>query len=144
MGVDAVKKQDEDVVATAEKIVDSLRRKNNKNNKDNNEPELTRSQIRKFLSAVNKIENKLLILESKQGKKLEVLPDELKAEIKMLKAKLVYQAGRDDKGIVKDFLNKSKMLERIDEIGDNPQKFKQFARLVEAIVAYHRYRGGKD
>lgn len=123
-----------DVAQEAKRIVDSL--------KQNGKISLTTSQIRKFLSAVNRIENRMEVAQYENGGELDELPPDLVAEIRMLKVKLVYQAGRSS--VVKDFLIKSGLDAKIDDVGNDPAKFKNLARLVEAIVAYHRFEGGKD
>lgn len=131
-----------DIVNDARNVVQSLQRKNNK-------PELTTSQIRKFLAAVNAIENRFRVWQNRmlrEGNDPVTLPPDLANEIKFLKVKLAYQAGRERnrQGPVNDFLEKSRVLERIDAIGNDSAKFREFARWVEAIAAYHKYEGGQD
>jgi len=136
-----------DVVKEAERIVSSLDR----HPKDKSKILLTTSQLRKFLAAVNGIENRFEVWRSQVGEdgqedKSGTLPPELVNDIKFLKVKLVYQAGREKnrKGPINGFIEKSKILERIDAIGNDAARFQEFARLVEAIVAYHKFQGGGD
>ena len=65
-------------------------------------------------------------------------------EIKYLKVKIAYQAGRDKNKIVKNFVEKAKLFERIDKIGNSFAEYENFARYIEALVAYHKFYGGKD
>lgn len=65
-------------------------------------------------------------------------------EIKFLKVNLLYQAGKDKKEIVKDFVEKAKLATIINGIGSDLDKFNKFCKYVEALVAYHKYYGGKD
>lgn len=127
----------EDVVQEAETIVGSLRERTGN-------IRLTVTQIRKFLTSVNAINNKLLAYQSQTGagKDLEILPPELADEIRYLEVKLVYQCGRDK--VVRDFATKARLIERIQAIGNSAEKYREFARLVEAIVAFHRYEGGRE
>lgn len=110
---------------------------------------LKTNQIRKFLTAVNTVTNKVNLYTSRnivkhtseQNGKIK-LPDYLVVEIKYLKVKIAYQVGREHS--VKDFANKAKLVQYIDDIGDNIDKYNEFAKYVEALVAYHKFYGGKD
>lgn len=103
-------------------------------NQRRNEPSISVSQIRKFLSAVNGIQNKLSAIES------EEIPEKLADEIQYLRIKLAYQAGRNN-----DVKPLQKVLDpEIQEIGRNKKKFEEFATLIESIVAYHKFYGGAN
>ena len=65
---------------------------------------------------------------------------ELANEIKYLKIKLVYQAGRE--ASVKDFVDKAELLSMIDAIQNDTKKYEEFARYIEALVAYRKFAGG--
>lgn len=111
---------------------------------------VTTSQIRKFLTAVNQINGK--IDQFKNGIKTsasDTIPEDLQMEIKFLKVKLAYQIGRADAGRnkpnpVRDFADKSGLITEIDKIGNSLGKYENFARYVEALVAFHKFYGGKD
>lgn len=128
----------EDITATAEKVIQSLQKENRKGEKV---MYLTSSQIRKFLTAVNCMENKVSIYKAANPGILE-LTEELAMEIKYLKVKLAYQAGREKE--VKIFVEKAQLMHRIDRIGKNLRAFEEFSRYMEALVAYHKFHGGKD
>lgn len=102
---------------------------------------LTTSQIRKFLTAVNAVRNKVDLwkVNNKDNHKLSA---DLVMEIKFLKVNLLYQAGREKD--VKSFVEKAKLLTIIDDIDSDLDKFNKFCKYVEALVAYHKYYGGKD
>lgn len=127
-----------DVVQEAQEIVRGLKRDNRGN------IALTTSQIRKFLSAVNVINNRVLAWEAKGAAAEVPLPPELVGEIRYLQVRLAYQAAKDTYGNVRDFMAKAKLVERIKAIGSSQEKYREFARLVEAIVAYHKFEGGRD
>jgi len=105
---------------------------------------LTKNQIRKFLGAVNAITNRVDIYFS-QHQDEKNIPLDLVNQIEFLKVKLAYQAGRDKHGkVVKDFVEKADLMNRIDDIGDDLTRYRNFAQYIEALVAYHRYYGGND
>lgn len=117
---------------------------------NNNYKMVTTSQIRKFLAAVNRINGKIDQL--KNGNKTSVaskIPEDLQMEIKFLKVKLAYQIGRADGGRnkinpVKAFAEQSGLFGEIDQIGNSVEKYEKFSRYVEALVAFHKFYGGKD
>ena len=98
---------------------------------ENHKPEVTVSQLRKLLSAVNSIQNRL-----------SANPDNFNSsEIQYLRIKLAYQAGREDrkKNALK---NMQKDLDPVIAGIENADDFKKFAILMESIIAYHKfYRG---
>lgn len=118
--------------------------------KSNGSKMVTTSQIRKFLTAVNRVNGK--IDQFKNGNKSSAsgrIPEDLQMEIKFLKVKLAYQIGRADSGRyranpVKEFADKSGLIGEIDKIGDSLERYENFARYVEALVAFHKFYGGKD
>ena len=122
-----------DIAKEAEQVILNL--------KDQNHGKiyLKTNQIRKFLTAVNAITNKVNVYKAKHLDAME-LPDELAGEIQFLKVKAAYQAGRERS--VKDFMVQSKMKHRIEEIGTSISKYEEFAHYVEALVAYHKFHGG--
>jgi len=99
---------------------------------------ITTSKIRGFLSLVSKVYN----MESVRTEDT-LLPESIDT-IQMMRIRVVYEAGRDNTDGVKKFLEKSNILNYLKSIGDNRQKFITFARYMEALVAYHRFYGGKE
>ncbi len=105
---------------------------------------VTTSQIRRFLTAVNTVTGKVEQYQNETGKK-DVLSPELVAQVKFLKVKLAYQVGRDDKAKhIKNFEKEADLMAAIDSIGDDVKKYEEFARYVEALVAFHKYYEGRD
>ncbi len=98
--------------------------------------ELTTSKIRNILSLVNEIYNDVVLLKNNE------LPTEMKDRIRHLKVRLAYEAGREP--IVKSFVTKTALIEGIDEIKEEKVKFIRFAKYLEALVAYHRFHGGRN
>lgn len=102
---------------------------------DKEKPLITTSQIRKFLSAVNGLENEI----SSCKKELD---SEIANKIKYLKVKLAYQVGRDNRNIgLKNLYNEIEPL--ISQIGTSKDNYIKVARYIEAIVAYHKFNGGE-
>lgn len=96
------------------------------------------NQIRNFFSHFNTLRN-----EFKQRKITKMEFQELDASLILIKPKLAYAKGRNRK--VEDF--KELMFEVIDKVykSNNKEKaYENFFEFVEAIVAYHKYYGGKD
>lgn len=97
--------------------------------------QLTRGQIRNIFTEVRKIES---LWEVDQEKALRRLV--------MLKPKMDYQTSRIPQvQRLKDVLS-----EAIDEVvkgkdnKDRDERFKRFMNLFEAILAYHRAKGGRN
>lgn len=128
-----------DYIDEARKIINDLKlkKKDTKTGKEEVIIKLKTSQLRKFLAAVNAINNR--IAAENAG---EELSEKIANEIKYLKVKLLYQAGRNNE--VKDFIKKANLLDRIDEIGNNKIRFQEFARFIEAIVAFRKFEGGDN
>lgn len=133
-----------DNVKKAEEVMEKL-------SKDNNL--VTTTQIRRFLTAVNQVSGK--VEKWKRDKKVgfhEALPEELQAQIKYLKVKIAYTIGREkasnkksnNSGKAELFFTESGLLEIIDSIGSDIKKYENFASYVEALVAFHKYYGGRD
>lgn len=101
---------------------------------------ITTSKIRGLLSGMSDIYNDVVRVEG------EELPQDIVDRIQYLKVQFVYEYGRDDKkdGLVRRFINESKILNKIDQIGTSKKKFIEMERYMEALVAYHRFYGGKD
>lgn len=125
----------QDIAKEAEQAILALKKQNN------GKIYLKTNQIRKFLTAVNAITNKVNVYKAKRLDATE-LPDELAGEIQFLKVKAAYQAGRERS--VKDFMKQSNMKRHIEAVGTSIAKYEAFAHYVEALVAYHKFYGGKD
>ena len=100
----------------------------------------TRDKKIGLLSGMSDIYNDVVRVEG------EELPQDIVDRIQYLKVQFVYEYGRDDKkdGPVRRFINESKILNKIDKIGTSKKKFIEMERYMEALVAYHRFYGGKD
>lgn len=96
----------------------------------------TTSKIRNILSLTSELGNRIM-----QVKEPE-LSEELADKIRYIKVRLAYEAGREQD--VKKFLEKSSLLDITGMIGRDKKRYARFEKYLEALVAFHRYLGGKD
>ncbi len=116
---------------------ESIIKKLNKVDKKGNQIGLvTTSKIRNLLAMSADIYNDVL------SNKSDTLDKEIVGRINYLKIRFVYEAGRDSK--VKSLVEGAEIIKIIDEIKDKKSNFILFNRYMEALVAYHKYYGGKD
>lgn len=96
---------------------------------------ITTSKIRNLLAMSADLYNEVL------GKE-EVLSEEMSSRIDYLRVRFIYECGREP--LVKKFVEEAKLIEALKEIQGSRKRFILFNRYLEALVAYHRYYGGKD
>lgn len=138
-----------DIAAEAEKVILDIAKKDWKTKQPMTDRfdksklvfDLKTNQIRKVLTAVNSLTGRIDVYRAKHGQE-DTLSEELADAVKYLKVKFIYQAGREDS--VKQFVNRANLVARIDGIGTSIKKYEEFARYIEALVAYHKFYGGKD
>ena len=100
---------------------------------------LTTSQIRNLLSVSADIYNEIM---NDSVEKDDKLPVELCGRINYLKVRFIYEAGRDPK--VRNFVETAEILKILDSIQGRRKNYLLFSRYMEALVAFHRYYGGRD
>lgn len=125
------------LVEKAEKLVNQL-----DVNRRGDEMLLTYAQLRKVLSNIIAIKNKLSIFQAIE-RDFKTLPEDIIFDIRFLKTSLLYQAGRieiNKRYPMKDFLEASQLLQIIDSIGDNLRSFEYLCKYIEAIIAFYKYR----
>lgn len=121
-------------VKKAEETINELLDIKNKNGKP--VPIATTSQMRNILAMSADIYNRVMVNSG------EDLSDEIIGLIEYLKIRIVYEAGRDEK--VKKFIVQSEMLKIIDEINGSKKNFILFNHYLEALIAYRKFKGGKE
>lgn len=100
---------------------------------------VTTSKIRNILAMTADIYNEVILSEK------EDLDEKICERIEYLKVRILYEYGRDDRdGKVKDFINESNLLGYLNQIDRKKSNYILFSRYMEALVAYHKYYGGKD
>jgi CRISPR-associated protein Csm2 len=95
---------------------------------------LKTSQVRKFLDAVRKVE-----LVAKKTPEINFKPDQLV----FLKVYLAYATARQDAARPL-MLVMNAVIDRVDSGIEGFADFQQFVKLVEGIIAYHKFYGGGD
>ncbi len=110
---------------------------------------VTTSQIRKFLTAVNTVKEKISMHRMNNKEEDDSLPVSLQAQIKYLKVKLAYQIGRnknkkESENPVEAFEKEAGLMKWIDEIKGSAKEYDKFSNYIEALVAYHKFYGGED
>ena len=123
-------------VDQAEAVLDKLTAKFEKNGKWITPQIVTTSKIRNILSMAADIYDKVL-----QNTE-ELLSDEIVSRIEYLRVRVIYECGREPK--VKDFVNSANLLDYIKMIGNDKKKYILFYHYLEALVAFHKFKGGKD
>lgn len=96
---------------------------------------LTTSQIRNILTITS------TIYDNAKRKKGPLDEEELMS-VQLLRTKFVYESGRDRN--VEQFIQIADLINLIKSIGDSREKLILFCKYMEALVAYHRFEGGKD
>ncbi len=122
-------------VEKAEKAIMELK---NKKDKRTEKPVdmVTTSKIRNLLAMTADIYNEVLNTQEEQ------LSAQVCGRIDYLKVRVVYEAGREK--TVKSFVNETQIIQCINEIQGSRKNYILFNRYMEALVAYHRFLGGKD
>ena len=121
-------------VDLAEKAINEMLNRRDKYGKKY--PKLTTTKIRKILSMSADIYNDVKRTTS------EKIDEEMRGRLQYLRMHIVYEAGRD--GAVKNLVETARLLECIQEIGSSREQLIVFCHYMEALVAYHRFLGGRD
>lgn len=123
---------EQNYAAQAEQVILDL-----KNSMDRDYQKFSTSKIRNILDRVSEIYNDVM------AEYDENLSLEMQSRMEYLKVRLVYECGREPK-VVKPFVDRAGLLKLLNGIGDSRQRFIDFARYMEALVAYHRFYGGSE
>ena len=97
---------------------------------------VTTSKIRNLLAMTADIYNQVL----EQSR--EKLDEEVIGRIEYLRVRVMYECGREPQ--VRRFVEKAELIEILKEIGGSKKNYMLFSRYMEALVAFHKYHGGKD
>lgn len=97
--------------------------------------DLKTAQIRRFYGSVQRLASKIRLIEHAKFDK---------SEIELLKVPLAYAAGRQDKA--REFVRTCiAALDAIRPAGEEGYRdWERFRRFVEAVIAYHKFYGGKE
>lgn len=97
---------------------------------------VTTSKIRNLLAMTADIYNQVL----EQSR--EKLDEEVIGRIEYLRVRVMYECGREPQ--VRRFVEKAELVDILKEIGGSKKNYLLFSRYMEALVAFHKYHGGKD
>lgn len=97
---------------------------------------LTTSKIRNLLSMVSDLYNGI------KREHSETLNSDWISRVQYVRMHFAYEAGREK--AVKNFVEQADLLDVINDIGNSREKLILFCHYMEALVAYHRFHGGKD
>lgn len=97
---------------------------------------VTTSKIRNLLSLVTDIYNKESIRTE------DKLQSDSVVKLNLMRVRVAYECGRDD--TVKSFVAQTNLLEYLKGISTDRADLIRFAHYMEALVAFHRYFGGKE
>ena len=99
-----------------------------------NSKSITTSKLRNWFSIANDIYN----VESRSSE-IGLKPESC-TKLLNLRVRIVYDAGKDSK--IKDFVTSANLLSYIK--GSSRERMIRFAQYMEALVAYHKYFGGRE
>ena len=97
---------------------------------------ITTSKIRNLLSLVSDIYN------TENLRSAENLLPESESALLQMRIRVAYECGRDEG--TRTFVEKAKLLQYLKGIGHSRAELIRFAHYMEALVAYHRYFGGRE
>lgn len=117
----------------AEKVIKGMREEDRRGNMT---IKLTTSKIRNLLSMTNVLYNN-----AKQMRN-ETLSEDIMHDVQYLKMRFAYECGREKD--VEKFVKSAEIMEHIDKIGTSRESLLLFCSYMEALVAYHKFYGGKD
>lgn len=131
-----------DYVAEAESVIKQLEKT------DKGIIALNTNQLRKIFSAITDVKNKVTVEVAKNKDRVKTISPGLQMEIRFLKTLFRYQAGREIEennkkynaiNAVDDFIEKAKLIPRLEDINGDVEKFNEYCKYVEALVAFHKY-----
>ena len=126
---------EENYVDVAEKVILELKGMTNART-GKPEPMVTTSKIRNLLSMTADIYNEVV------NQKEDKLSADINSRIEYLRVRFLYEAGREKS--VKNLVEKAGLIELLKGIKGSRKRFMLFNRYIEALVAFHKYNGGKD
>lgn len=124
---------DQNYVDEAEKVIIKL---SEKKDRWGNSNLVTISKLRNLLNMTTDIYNEVLMCREDR------LSEGIGSRIEYLRVRFLYEAGRDEK--VRELVKEAKIIGTLKEIGFSRKNYILFSRYMEALVAFHRYYGGKD
>lgn len=129
-----MKVNEQNYVDEAEKAI--LELKKLKDSRGRDIPMVTTSKLRNLLAMTADIYNVIL------NRVEDGLSEEICARIEYLRVRFMYEAGREPS--VKNMIEKAGIIELLKNIKGSKKNYILFSRYMEALVAFHKYYGGKE
>ena len=114
----------EDCIDQAEKLMQRFNR------------DITTSKIRRLYSLVTDVYN------TERLRTGETLSEDSISAVGLMRVRIAYECGRDEK--VKSFVQNTHILEYLKGLGNKRENFIHFTQYMEALVAYHKFFGGRE
>lgn len=125
---------EQNYVDEAERVISIL--KNKKDRRGYSIPLVTMTKLRNLLGITVDIYNEVVRCQEDR------LNEDISARIEYLRVRFLYEAGRDP--AVRDLVTEAGIVEILKGINSSRKKYILFNRYMEALVAFHKYYGGKD
>ncbi len=125
---------EQNYVDEAERVI--LKLKNMKRPNGYAVPMVTMTKLRNLLAMATDIYNEVM------NQKSENLTEDLCSRIEYLRVRFLYEAGREE--AVRRFVEESDMINVLKDIRTSKKRYLVFHRYLEALIAFHKYHGGKD
>lgn len=125
---------EQNYVDEAEKVIKQL--KDKKDGKGRTVQMVTTSKLRNLLAMTADIYN--VVMNEKDDK----LSEDICSRIEYLRVRFMYEAGREP--AVRNLVDESGIVEVLKGINGSKKKYIIFNRYMEALVAFHKYYGGRD
>ena len=97
---------------------------------------ITTSKLRNLLSLLMDVYN------TESLRTEETISPESAVKLQMARIRMAYECGRDRN--TKEFVEAAYLLPWLKAIGDSREKTLHYIHYLEAIVAYHRFFGGRE
>lgn len=125
---------EQNYVEEAEKVIKIL--KDSRDARGKTVQMVTTSKLRNLLSMSADIYNEVL------KSNADRLSAELSSRIEYLRVRFLYEAGRDNG--VKMLVDTAGIIPLLKSVNGDKKRYILFNRYMEALVAFHKYYGGKD
>lgn len=102
-----------------------------------NSRSITTSKLRNLLSLLMDVYNTEVLRTE------ETITQENAVKLQMARIRMAYEYGRGERW-TKEFINAANLLPWLKEIGDSREKLLHYVHYLEALVAYHRFFGGRE
>lgn len=129
-----MKVNEQNYVEEAEKTILELKKLKDKSGREI--PMVTTSKLRNLLAMAADIYNSVLNCTEDR------LPQDICSRIEYLRVRFLYEAGREPS--VRNLVEKAEIMPLLKEVKGSKRRYILFNRYMEALVAYHRYYGGKE